>query len=324
LGALLAACSTSTGTGFTGTGLRPESSSFPNPPTTGPKSSSFPNALTTGPAAGGYTDLNPVTVPYNGVTIRDSGNPPWVEEQPDGSLLVKAQDFTGSGGADAVMIDVNTTRKITFLGCKFTYPVDGEILIIDSAPEWRIEYCELRGGDATTGRCHSCVGTGGASNGTVDHCNMYYWEQAVGFMGGSNFTLTNSYIHDPGFIDLDHTECCYVMNDVNKVLVAGCTLYNGQTQTACLYKGGPTDNTVYTGNLLAGGIYTIYGGTDKNPNVTNLMIRDNWFSTFYYPNCGYAGTSLYMPNWGVDGNEWANNRWWDGSHKGQLVHPYNW
>lgn len=82
--------------------------------------------------------------------------------------------------------------------------------------------------------------------------------------------------------------------------------------TAC----GPVDNVLIEGNVLAGGGFTVYGGSAPGwtPNATNVRIADNWFSTKHYPRGGYHGPLANTYDAQVTGN-----RWLDGPNAGQPI-----
>ncbi len=85
---------------------------------------------------------------------------------------------------------------------------------------------------------------------------------------------------------------------------------NEQTDAVSLFEDfGVEANVVISGNLLAGGGYTVYGG--QNPGgqqAYNIRITDNRFSTIYYPQSGFYGyITDFDPN--APGNAWSGNIW---------------
>jgi hypothetical protein len=73
--------------------------------------------------------------------------------------------------------------------------------------------------------------------------------------------------------------------------------------------GGTLGPVTLENNLMAGGGYMIYGGTDKGGSVPGpWVVKGNRFSRKYYPNGGYYGTA-------VDFNDavttWSKNIWDD-------------
>lgn len=296
--------------------------------TTGPsryqprRESSFPNASTTGPAAGGYTSLTPVSIAAT-TEIHDAGNPAWVQNLRDGSLLIEGHEFTWTGGGNpqGFMIDVNTTKKVTFRGCRFLMSglAAGAMLMLHAASEWHVGYCEFAG--SGTGHYH-CAVSSVTGPGTIDHCNMYEWAEAVHIQSGSaGSAFTNNYVHDPGYLSGDHTDGFYLWDGVDNITFEHNTIFNNLSQTDCIYRGpnGGGNSTYYHDNLFAGGGYSLYGGAQYGGVVTGFVIENNWFSTRYYRNSGNFGPTAYMPAFGSNGNVWSNNRWYDGPNIGRLI-----
>jgi hypothetical protein len=315
LGALVTACSTSATSTSPTTTIRPSHHR-------GSSGSSFPGASTTGPAAGGYSSLTPVSIAAT-TDIRDTGNPVWVQTQPNGGLLIEGQSFTWTGSSDpqGFMISVGTTRKVTFRGCRFAMDglAAGVMVEFHAAGEWHVEYCEFASNG--TGHYH-CAISSATGPGTINHCNIYEWAQAIHLQPGSaGSALTDNYVHDPGFLTGDHTDGLYLWDGVSNITVQHNTVLNHLPQTDCLYRGpiGGGHGTYWRDNLFAGGGYTLYGAGKSPAGITGFVIENNWFSTRYYPHCGYDGPAAYMPEWGADGNVWSNNRWYDGPNTGKLV-----
>ena len=90
-----------------------------------------------------------------------------------------------------------------------------------------------------------------------------------------------------------------------------------QTDAIGLFQDfGVEANRLITGNLLAGGGYTIYGGDNEQFGVTsNIKITNNRFSDIYFPAAGAYGPLAYFDAQGV-GNEWSGNYW---DHTGSPV-----
>lgn len=94
---------------------------------------------------------------------------------------------------------------------------------------------------------------------------------------------------------------------------------NGQTDAISLFEDfGVEANVVITGNLVAGGGYTIYGGQNAGgPQAYNIVITNNRFSTIYYSQSGYYGYITAFDA-SAPGNVWSGNIW---DHTGQTVSP---
>jgi Right handed beta helix region len=137
---------------------------------------------------------------------------------------------------------------------------------------------------------------------TISHSNFFNCADCV---QGENITMTSSYIHDmanPPGAHVDGFQC----NSSCGVTVTGNTIFNqyGQTSAIALFAdfGTPRNSTI-SGNLLAGGGYTIYGGTNS---ATGIVISNNRFSTLYSKNCGQYGVA---DDFSKSGNTWSGNIW---------------
>jgi hypothetical protein len=82
-----------------------------------------------------------------------------------------------------------------------------------------------------------------------------------------------------------------------------------------------TTNVTVTGNLLAGGGFTVYGpqGRPGAGPSKNVVVTGNEFSARFFPNGGYFGAVSYWEN-GI-GNRWSNNTWADGNRRGTAQAP---
>ena len=131
--------------------------------------------------------------------------------------------------------------------------------------------------------------------------------------------IAGNYIHDLGYKDGDHLNGITSNQSTGQLTIRGNTVLNNYSQTdaVSLFQdfGKQTDRLI-TGNLLAGGGYTIYGGDNRNYGVTsNIKITNNRFSPTYYANSGYWGAVAYYDNAGT-GNEFSGNIW---DNNGQTV-----
>jgi hypothetical protein len=90
------------------------------------------------------------------------------------------------------------------------------------------------------------------------------------------------------------------------------TVFNefGQTDAISLFEDfGQQKDCLIENNLVAGGGYTIYGGQNTGGiPVTNIIIRNNRFSTRFFPQSGSYGpvTALGAAS---GGNVWSGNVW---------------
>ena len=84
---------------------------------------------------------------------------------------------------------------------------------------------------------------------------------------------------------------------------------------------GGYSNVVIDNNYFSGGSYSLYLPHQSN-GVSNVKVRGNRWSTEINANCGIYGpvysTDPMNPN--VNGNEWSDNKWFDGANAGTDIH----
>jgi len=131
--------------------------------------------------------------------------------------------------------------------------------------------------------------------------------------------IEGNYIHDMGFKSGDHTNGTTSNGGTAQLTIRGNTVFNQLTQTDAIslfQDFGVEANRVITGNLVAGGGYSIYGGGDNDFGKTyNIKITNNRFSNIYFPKGGYYGPYTAFDPTG-SGNEFSGNIW---DHNGQPV-----
>jgi hypothetical protein len=124
--------------------------------------------------------------------------------------------------------------------------------------------------------------------------------------------IEGNYIHDMGLESGDHINGVTSNGSTGQLTIRGNTILNrfDQTDAIGLFQDfGVEANRLITGNLLAGGGYTIYGGANERFGKTyNIKVTNNRISTIYYPNGGSYGPVAYFDSNGV-GNEWSGNIW---------------
>lgn len=130
-------------------------------------------------------------------------------------------------------------------------------------------------------------------------------------------TLADSYVHDlrpgPG-----HHNDAVTADGYSNWKITGNTILNQHDSTAAVWVGdarfGPSSG-VLSGNLLAGGGYTVYAGPGSGAGI---RVKDNVFSTRFHPQSGAWGP---VYDWIPDGNVWTGNVWADGPQRGRPVAP---
>jgi hypothetical protein len=151
----------------------------------------------------------------------------------------------------------------------------------------------------------------GDSTGTRILAN-HIWHAATAIHLESGLVRGN-YIHSPGYVHGDHVNGLSSNGGVKSALtVSHNTIFIDRRQTDAigLFEDfGVQANRRITGNLLAGGGYTIYGGSKPGgPAPRNIQITGNQISRRFYPRGGYYGPVCRFPVTGR-GNTWAHNDW---------------
>ena len=123
--------------------------------------------------------------------------------------------------------------------------------------------------------------------------------------------ISGNYIHDPGYVTGDHTNGILDIGTTQPLAITGNTILNnlGQTDAISLdatLTGQVIANKTVTGNLLAGGSYPIYGGTDRAAVISHMTITGNRFGQGYNPQSGLYGPVAYYTTTGT-ANTWAGN-----------------
>ena len=130
--------------------------------------------------------------------------------------------------------------------------------------------------------------------------------------------IEGNYIHDLAMVTGDHVNGTTSNGSSEPLTIRGNTVLNkfGQTDAISLFQDfGVEANRLVTGNLMAGGGYTIYGGMGSKGKSYNIKITNNRFSNIYFPNGGSYGPHAAYDSSGR-GNEFSGNTW---DHNGQPV-----
>lgn len=264
---------TVTATGVTTTGaLRCVTTGLPPQPTVtvtvtpSPSASSsptgFPNATTTG-----LTDPT-LLKPSGCVTASTPGQVVQNLTITDCDISVTATDVT-----------IRNVRLVSSTNDKWG-------IIVRGGASATIDHVEVSGKDKTTGSVEYAVLSQTNLPTTVSNSNLHHCADCI---QGENMTITGNYIHDmaliPGVSHVDGIQC----NAYCGLTIRGNTILNeyGQTSAVALFAdfGTPKDSTI-TGNLLAGGGWTIYAG---NAASTGISVTNNVLSRRYWPNVGQWG-----------------------------------
>ena len=173
-----------------------------------------------------------------------------------------------------------------------------------------VENSTISGQNATTGRVNYAIDDIYADSTSMlfKNNNIANWRVGINTTSGK---ITGNYIHNPGFIAGDHTDGIYDNEGNTPLAITGNTIENtlGQTCDIILESatGVPVGNMTVSGNLLAGGGYSIYAGGAQNDS-TNVKITGNRFGQSYYSKSGQWGPQAdYQPS--GTGNSWTGNTW---------------
>jgi hypothetical protein len=198
-----------------------------------------------------------------------------------------ADDRIVSHGPDSFGISLRHTRNVT------------------------VKRCTIHGAGPASGRLMVGVKDilGNSAGTRVLDNDIYYASTGVHMSAG---LIRGNYIHDMGYRPGDHLNGISSNGGITRLLtITHNTILNrfGQTDAVSLFQDfGRQGNRVITGNLLAGGGYTIYaGGRHGAPPPVKIRITNNRISTLYYPAGGkYGPVAYYTPG---HGNSWAGNVW---------------
>jgi murein DD-endopeptidase MepM/ murein hydrolase activator NlpD len=203
--------------------------------------------------------------------------------------------------------DINVTApNVVIRNVKITTSADWAIIIRHGGGGTRIENVELAGRDSSAGAVQYAINSQANGHVTIDRANLHLCSDCI---QGDAVTVTNSYIHDmasPAGAHMDGFQC----NSSCGVMLRHNTILNqyGQTAAVAMFAdfGIPRNSTIED-NLLAGGGYTIYGGTTTS---TGIRIVNNRFSRIYFPRSGQYGPLAHFNASGT-GNVWSGNVWDD-------------
>ncbi len=266
-----------------------------------PSSCGYPDAGNTGVPAGTTLKTVPGQVSSGPGWHYDSRG--WVQVDGNGANLTGlyipygvniaannvtlSNDKIVSGGPNAIAVGLRHTSGVT------------------------ISHDTITGLNAGSGRMMAGVKDvyGDSAGLTVTADNFALYENGVQLETGM---VRDNYIHDPGYITGDHTNGIMSNGGTAPLTITHNTVLNNRSQTdaiALFEDFGTQANRTVTGNLLAGGSYTIYGGATKTALPTsNIVITGNRIATSYFPAGGSNGPAAYFDSAGT-GNTWTGNTW---------------
>ncbi len=234
----------------------------------------------TQPSSCGYPDASNTGVATQTATRQASG---CVSARTD-NQVIENLTITDCG------IDI-FARNVTIRNVKVVRTaVDTWAIRFVAGSSGQVLHSEISGKDKGVGSVQYAILSQTDSPVRIDRVNMHHCADCV---QGESVTLTNSYIHDlanPPGAHVDGFQC----NSTCGVTIRGNTILNEWSQTAAVAlfgDFGTPRNSLIEKNLLAGGGYSVYGGT---PQSTGIRIADNRFAKIYYQRSGLYGTIAHF------------------------------
>jgi hypothetical protein len=266
----------------------PHACGFPDATNTGVPSAtvlrSVPGQVSSGP--GWYYNAagNDVIVNVNGTVLSDLSIPY--------NLVIDASDVT-----------VRDVRVVTGGAFGISLRHTSGVTIEDST---------VRGQNLTRGRVDSAIADvyGDSTGILIKSDNISRFRIGVQISTG---LIAGNYIHDPGYIHGDHTDAILAGGTVKPLTIYGNTVFNNLRQTDDITldasgSGQDVANKIVVDNLIAGGGYSIYGGSGHDDPTSDIVIEGNEFGRLYYPLGGHFGPVAYFDPTGT-GNVWSGNVW---------------
>jgi hypothetical protein len=243
---------------------------------------------------------------------QETSGPGWAWNAPWDTLEVTRAGAVLSNLAIAGNIDVEASH-VTLNNLQVTSIGGGWGVGLVHADRTLVEHCSISS-PAASGPLRLQSGVKdvyGDTEGTIIAWdNIWHAEDGVQLSAG---LIKGTYIHDLAYNSGDHTDGV----DSNGGDPAGLTITRNtilnpldQTDDIALFENfGPQEDVTITGNLMAGGDYSIYAGYNPGDAVpSNIIISGNRFASTYYPNGGLYGPVAYAAI-GVNGNTWTGNLW---------------
>jgi hypothetical protein len=264
-----------------------------------PHACGFPDATNTGPGAG----ISLVSVPG-----QVSSGPGWSWSH--GGVEISGAGTVFAGFAVHGTVDV-TAADVTIRDDTITATGDGFGVAIRHASGTTIADCDISSPSAGAGRLMVGIKDiyGDASGTKVIGNNI--WHTSTGVQMGAGL-IQGNYIHDLGLTGGDHLNGTTSNGSTTALAIIGNTIFNphSQTDAISLFEDFGTEaNRQISGNLIAGGGYTLYGGQNPGgPQAHNIRITGNRFATIYFPSGGFWGpVTAFDPS--APGNVWSGNVW---------------
>jgi Right handed beta helix region len=267
---------------------------------TAPSKCGFPDATNTGVPAGTTLLAVPAQI---------SSGPGWAYSAADQEVNVTGAGAVISGLS--MTVDLNITASgVTVKNDKIVTSGNYAVSLRHTA-NVTVENSTISGANATTGRVDSAIADlyGDSTGMTIRGNNITAFRTGVQVSSG---LVTGNYIHDPGYLAGDHTNGIYAGGGTTALTISGNTILNPLAQTDDINLDASTAENVsaktISGNLLGGGGYSIYAGSNSGNITSAIRITGNRFAQSYYPQGGQWGPAAYYTATGT-GNTWTANIW---------------
>ena len=173
-----------------------------------------------------------------------------------------------------------------------------------------VENSTITGMDATTGEVGSAIDDvyGDSTAMAIKNNNISAFKTAIQISTG---LISGNYIHNPGFVTGDHTNGILDIGTTQPLTITANTILDSLSQTDAIsldatLSGQVIANKTVTGNLIAGGSYPLYGGTDRGATISHMTITGNRFGQGFYTLSGLYGPVAYYTTTGT-ANTWTGN-----------------
>ncbi|MGI8448865.1 MAG: hypothetical protein ACR2MP_17150 [Streptosporangiaceae bacterium] len=259
----------------------------------------FPSSSNTGVPAG---------TPMKSVPSQVSSGPGWSWNSSGGYLEVSGNGANLTGLKVNGNIDVSA-NNVMINDVKINCGGDGSMGIsLRHTSNVTIENSNINGLNTTSNRLMVGIKDiyGDATGTVVENDNITKTSTDVQIYAG---TIENNYMHQHGMVTGDHINGVTTNGDDQPLLIQHNTILNnfGQTDTVGLFQDfSDVSNVTINDNFLAGGGYTIYGGTGADGPTSNIVVTNNTISTMYFPHGGYYGAATAFNPAGT-GNVWSGN-----------------
>jgi hypothetical protein len=265
-----------------------------------PATCGFPTAASTGPPAGTALKTVPGQV---------SSGPGWKFVAATSTVEVTGDNAVLSGLYIPYNLDINSASHVTITGDQVVTGGNWGVSLRHTAGV-TIENTTISGQNATTGRVNYAIDDiyGDSTGMVIKNNDISDWRIGVNVTSGN---VTGNYIHHPGYLTGDHTDGIFDNGGSAQLTISGNTILNNLGQTDAILLDVPAGETVsnktITGNLLAGGSYTIYLGGSTATSSSNILVQNNRFGQQYYPKSGQFGPATQYS--ATTGNAWSGNVW---------------